>query len=129
MNRYYEGIKVYPAWRKNPLAFCIWCLKHGWRQGLTIDRICNWYGYNPRNVRFVTRARNLANRKRKGHQGFRGRRNDLPMNIQQTPEGKYVAMFVRDGIRYRVGSFNTLIKASRKLETKIKQVEKAMYAH
>lgn len=52
-----QGIRVCAAWRSTPegvAAFVTWCLAHGWREGLELDRIKGTKGYGPDNCRFVS---------------------------------------------------------------------------
>ena len=58
-----RGIKMYDGWRNSFAEFEKYCLSHGWECGLQIDRIDNDKGYFPNNVRFVTRAENLRNKR------------------------------------------------------------------
>ena len=43
-------------------VFKAWCLSHGWREGLQIDRKDNARGYCPDNCHFVTPRENVRNR-------------------------------------------------------------------
>lgn len=56
-----RGIRICAEWRHDPEAFCKWCLDHGYKRGLQIDRIDNDKGYSPDNCRFVSRKENLRN--------------------------------------------------------------------
>lgn len=58
-----RGICLYDAWRDNFAAFEKFCLANGWEYGLQVDRIDNDRGYFPDNIRFVTRAKNLRNKR------------------------------------------------------------------
>lgn len=59
---YYDrGIRVCPEWNDFP-TFRNWCLEHGWKPRLTIDRIDNAKGYSPDNCRIVTFRVNNENR-------------------------------------------------------------------
>ncbi len=50
-------------WYSDPRAFYEWGMSHGWREGLTIDRINNDSDYCPDNCRWVTQAENNRNQR------------------------------------------------------------------
>jgi hypothetical protein len=130
--KYYGKIRVYKRWIKNPLTFCLWAIEHGWRRGLQIDRKNNAGHYQPWNVRFVTKARNLANRTRPNGAGFKAKRgvdregHKLPMNITLM-DGFYCVLFNRNGKRYWVGQYKELNIAIKKRDAAIKRVERSIY--
>jgi uncharacterized protein YerC len=53
-----KGIKVCDEWINNPLSFYTWCIKAGWKIGLSIDRIDPTKNYCPENCQFITLAEN-----------------------------------------------------------------------
>ena len=72
-----RGITVCDEWRHNYVAFKTWSMKHGYREGLQIDRIdCN-QGYSPSNCRFVTAKRQARNRRNTVYIEFGGIRAAL----------------------------------------------------
>ena len=58
-----RGIKVCDEWRESFDAFEAWALAHGYKEGMTIDRICNNRGYSPGNCRLITGRQQCYNRK------------------------------------------------------------------
>lgn len=67
-----KGITVCVEWKNNYLAFKNWALVHGYKEGLTIDRINSHAGYSPENCQFLTRSENTRKRNRE-----RGGRSDV----------------------------------------------------
>lgn len=49
------GRTVCEEWRNDPQAFINWSESHGYKEGLSIDRIDNEKGYSPDNCRWVDR--------------------------------------------------------------------------
>lgn len=53
-----RGISVCLEWINNFITFRDFALSHGYKEGLTIDRIDNDGNYEPLNCQFITRAEN-----------------------------------------------------------------------
>ena len=60
-----RGITVFEEWRKNKRAFLEYVVTlEGWdNPSLELDRIDVDKGYEPGNIRFVTRSQNAANKR------------------------------------------------------------------
>lgn len=58
-----RGITVCDNWLNDFRSFYDWCISHGYKDGLQIDRIDNNLGYSPSNCRFVTCRQNTNNRR------------------------------------------------------------------
>lgn len=59
-NRFYRryggrGITVCPQWIRDFQDFYDWAISHGYRKGLSLDRIDNDKGYSPENCRWATK--------------------------------------------------------------------------
>jgi hypothetical protein len=76
--RYYfeKGITVCQEWRDDFAAFEAWALAHGYRDGLSIDRVNPTLGYFPDNCEWVTPGENS----RRARQGWRQYRY-IPMDV------------------------------------------------
>lgn len=63
--KYYgaRGIAVCREWADSFLAFRLWALDNGYKDGLTIDRIDNALGYSPDNCRWITNFAQQSNRR------------------------------------------------------------------
>ena len=57
-----SGIEVCREWRNDFQKFYDWAVANGYKEGLSIDRIDNSKGYNPKNCRFVTPKDQANNR-------------------------------------------------------------------
>ena len=58
-----RGITMCDEWRESPQAFNDWAMSHGYKEGLSIDRIDNDKGYSPDNCRWVTGHFNTLHRR------------------------------------------------------------------
>ena len=57
-----RGVKICDEWRCDYLAFQKWAMAHGWKRGLTLDRIDSHGNYCPDNCRWITLAEQQCNR-------------------------------------------------------------------
>lgn len=66
------GITVCDEWKNDFLTFYNWAITHGYKDGLTIDRIDSTKNYSPNNCRFITMSaqqRNKSSNKRITYNG------------------------------------------------------------
>lgn len=78
-----RGIRVCEEWRcpiegrcysfDGYLAFEKWALAHGWKEGMTLDRINNNSGYSPHNCRWISKRQQAYNRQTNEFLTFKGR--------------------------------------------------------
>lgn len=57
-----RGIRMCREWAEDFEAFREWAMAHGYRDGLTMDRVNNNKGYEPGNVRWISRKAQARNR-------------------------------------------------------------------
>lgn len=82
-----KGIKVCEEWRVSFDSFYNWCMSHGYRKGLTIDRIDGNKDYEPDNCRMATMKEQIINRE-----------------IQKNNKTGYVGVgYNKSGKRYKSG--------------------------
>jgi hypothetical protein len=57
---HYQGksIQVFKKWQDDPCSFYQWCLDHGWKKDLSIDRINSEGDYEPNNCQFISLSEN-----------------------------------------------------------------------
>jgi hypothetical protein len=68
-----RGIKVCESWRGSSepnewthdgyTVFMQWAMSHGYRDGMTLDRVSNGRGYAPNNCRWISKKAQAYNRK------------------------------------------------------------------
>lgn len=57
-----RGITVCKEWKDDFKSFYDWAMSHGYKEGLTIDRIDNNGNYEPNNCQWLTKSENVAKR-------------------------------------------------------------------
>ena len=108
-----RGIKVCSEWldrKTGAKAFCEWALAHGYKEGLTIDRIDVNGDYCPQNCRWVTMAVQCTNRRPKANKtGFPG--------VTRLESGNYQATITISGKTISFGTFKTAEQAGKAYHT------------
>lgn len=72
-----RGITMCAEWRESFDTFKVWALSHGYKDGMTLDRICNHRGYSPGNCRWITGRQQSYNRKTNRYITINGRTQTL----------------------------------------------------
>ncbi len=67
-----KGIGICDEWLNDFKCFYNWAISNGWAKGLSIDREKNELGYSPENCRFITMAKQQANRTYNYHIEYNG---------------------------------------------------------
>ncbi len=57
-----RGIRMCDEWKDDYEAFYKWAMSHGYKPGLTVDRISNKRGYSPQNCRLISMKKQAYNR-------------------------------------------------------------------
>ena len=73
-----RGIKVCDEWKNNFASFSDWAMAHGWKPGLTIERIDVHGDYAPTNCKFITRREQMYNLQKSIYIEIDGVRKSLP---------------------------------------------------
>ena len=68
-----RGIKVCEEWETSFAAFYQWAINHGYKKGLSIDRIDNNKGYSPDNCRWIPLVKQQRNKRNNRLVSFNGK--------------------------------------------------------
>lgn len=71
------GITICDEWKNDFVAFMNWSYQHGYKEGLSLDRIDNEKGYCPENCRWVTWKDQCNNRKNNINVTYQGKTQTL----------------------------------------------------
>lgn len=118
--KYYgkRGITVCKEWRENSKVFISWALSNGWEKDLRIDRVDNESGYSPGNVRFVDTGLSGRNKRLLYANNTSGYSGASYMQRNQ----KWMAQLQCDGVKYRLGYFETAIEAAMARDNKAREL-------
>ena len=67
-----RGITICDEWARDFQTFFDWSIRHGYREGLSIDRINNDQGYEPGNCQWTTVEKQNKNTRQNHHMTIRG---------------------------------------------------------
>lgn len=110
-----KGIGVSEEWMDDFDNFLEWSLEHGYKDGLTLDRINSNQDYSPENCRWSTYEVQMQTRGKMGNN-----KTGVTGVSYSKKEGKYIANIQRNGINKRLGSFLNLADAK---EARVKAEE------
>ena len=79
-----RGIEVCPEWADSFDAFEGWALEHGYKEGLTLDRIDNNGNYCPDNCRWVTMKEQANNRSSNHFITYNGETKTIQQWVEET---------------------------------------------
>lgn len=97
-----KGIKVCEEWRSNFDSFYSWCMSHGYKKGLSIDRIDGNKDYEPDNCRMATMKEQIINR------GIQKNNKTGYIGVGYNKNGKkYNAQIKIDRKNIQLGVYNT----------------------
>ena len=95
-----RGIRVCEEWRGTAAihswtregykAFEEWALSHGWKEGMTLDRMNNNSGYRPNNCRWISKKAQAYNRKTNIYISAKGQTKTLTQWANETGIPDYV---------------------------------------
>ncbi|MBQ8765383.1 MAG: AP2 domain-containing protein [Clostridia bacterium] len=98
-----RGIKVCDEWlgKNGFINFYNWSMAHGYKEGLTIDRICNDGNYEPSNCRWTDMSVQCFNRRQRSNKtGHKG--------ICKQLNGKYSARICKNRKVIHLGAYDTI---------------------
>lgn len=72
-----RNITVCDLWKDDFVEFLYWALKHGWKQGLSIERIDINKGYSPDNCTWIPLAEQSKNRRTVRFVTYKGETHNL----------------------------------------------------
>ena len=73
-----RNISMCEEWLNDFKAFYDWAITHGFKEGLTIDRIDNFKGYSPDNCRWITAKEQQHNRRDTIYLTYKGETKSTP---------------------------------------------------
>lgn len=118
--KYYgeRGIKVCDEWlgKNGFINFYNWSMAHGYKEGLTIDRICNDGNYEPSNCRWTDMSVQCLNRRqRSNNTGHKG--------IYKQLNGKFNARIYKNRKFIHLGAYDTIEEAVEARERAERELE------
>lgn len=99
-----KGIVVCEEWKHNFDAFYNWSMSHGYKKGLTIDRIDSTGNYEPDNCRWTTQKNQVINR------GLQCNNTSGYTGVRKQGE-RWHAVIKNNGKQTHLGTYDTLKEA------------------
>jgi hypothetical protein len=104
-----KGISMDRNWRKSFLSFYNWCIKNGYKNGMSIERIDVNKNYCPKNCKMIPKKLQARNRKDTKLVEYKGKKMSLAECVEKYSKNKYHTVWQRI-VRYNMPLEIALVK-------------------